>query len=56
MNPDKKNPVINTDKLRERLRSYAEKRRIHVHQEITDDDNYYGYTEEYRIQDGYFRA
>ena len=47
MNPDKKNPVINTDRLREYLRSYAEKRLEYVHKDISDDDNYYQYEEEY---------
>ena len=30
--------------------------KMRTHKEITDDDNYYGYTEEYRIQNGYFRG
>ena len=54
MNPDKKNPVINTDRLREHLRWYLQ--RFRKAKIITDDDNYYGYTEEYRVQDGYYRG
>jgi hypothetical protein len=47
---------INRERLQDFWKRIADQRLAHVHKEITDDDNYYGYAEEYRVQDGYFRG